>query len=183
MKELAEAAQRASDFRLHPLGFFYLQDAVGEGRTRRVHVWLPDGPDRPENDRHQHSFDIESIVIAGRMHSELFRFEEEAEGAEAEYAVTYDGQESILTPSGRRGQFLPIASFETAAGASYRLEAGVIHRVVVIARPCITVVRIFERRIPIFSYGHEDEEAFDRRLCTRGEAEQIRRELVHPAAI
>lgn len=51
MKELVEAAQRASDFRLHPLGFFYLQDAVGEGRTRRVHVWLTDGPDRPENDR------------------------------------------------------------------------------------------------------------------------------------
>lgn len=178
MKELVEAAQGASDFRLHPLGFFYLQDAVVEGRTRRVHVWLPDGPDRPENDRHQHSFDIESLVVAGRMRSELFRFEEEADGPEAEYAVTYDAQESILTPSGRRGRLLPIASFETAAGASYRLEAGVIHRVAVIARPCITVVRTLERRVPIFSYGHEDEEAFDRRLCTEGEAEQIRRYLV-----
>ncbi len=174
MKELAEAAQRASDFRLHPLGFFYLQDAVGQWRTRRVHVWLPGGPDRPENDRHQHSFDIESLVVAGRMRSELFRFEEDTEGPEAEYAVSYDGQESTLTPSGRRGRLLPIASFETAAGASYRLEAGVIHRVVVIARPCVSVVRALERRVPIFSYGQEDEEAFDRRLCTRSEAAQIR---------
>lgn len=116
------------------------------------------------------------------MRSELFRFEEEADGPEAEYAITYDGQESILTPSGKRGRLLPIASFETAADASYRLEAGVIHRVAVIERPCITVVRTFDQRVPIFSYGHEDEEAFDRRLCTDGEAEQIRHHLVHAAA-
>lgn len=182
MNELAEAAQRARDFRLHPLGFFYLQDAAHEGWMRRVHIWLPNGPDRPENDRHQHSFDIESLVVAGRMRSELFRFEEEVDGPEVEYAVTYGEQKSQLIPSGRRGRLFPIASFETAAGASYRLEAGVIHRVVVLAKPCITVLRIFERRIPIFSYGHEDEEAFDRRLCNDGEAEQIRRYLVHAAA-
>ncbi|TJX60093.1 MAG: hypothetical protein E5W21_13350 [Mesorhizobium sp.] len=182
MRELAEAVQRASEFRLHPLGFFYLQDAVGKGRMRRVHIWLPDGPDRPENDRHQHSFDIESVVVAGRMRSELFRFEEgKPDGPEVEYTVTYDGHESILMPTGRRGRLLPIVSFETAAGTSYRLESGVIHRVAVICRPCITVVRTFERHVPIFSYGHEEEEAFDRRLCAEGEAEQIRRHLVHAA--
>lgn len=178
MTELVEAARRAREFRLHPLGFFYLQDPTGEGRTRRVHVWLPDGPDRPENDRHQHSFDIESFVVAGRMRSELFQFEELAGGADAEYAVIYDGQESILKPSGRTGKLIPIALFETAAGSGYRLEAGVIHRVAVMQRPCISVVRTLERRIPIFSYGHEDEPPFDRRLCTVGEAELIQRHLV-----
>lgn len=181
MTELAEAARRAREFRLHPLGFFYLQDAAGEGRTRRIHVWLPDGPDRPENDRHQHSFDIESFVVAGRMRSELFRFEELAGGSDAEYAVTYDGQESILKPSGRSGKLFPIASFETVAGSGYRLEAGVIHRVAVMQRPCISVVRTLERRIPIFSYGHETEAAFDRRLCSADEAELIQRHLVDVA--
>lgn len=181
MKELAEAAQRASEFRLHPLGFFYLLVPTGEGRTRRVHVWLPGGPGRPENDRHQHSFDIESVMFAGRMCSELFRFVEEGGGPEVEYAVTYQGKASILSPSGRRGRLLPIASFETIAGATYRLEAGVIHRVAVTERPCITLVQTLERHIPIFSYGHEDEAAFDRRLCTESEAERIRRQLMETA--
>ncbi|GLS35241.1 hypothetical protein GCM10010869_08290 [Mesorhizobium tianshanense] len=181
MKELAKAAGRAREFRLHPLGFFYLQDGAGEGRTRRVHIWLPDGPDRPENDRHQHSFGIESLMIAGRMRSELFRFEEEAEGPDVEYAVAYEGQKSILTRSGRRGRLHAIASFEVAARATYKLEAGVIHRVLVTARPCITLVQTLEQRIPIFSYGHEDEAAFDRRLCTGSEAERIRRLLLDAA--
>lgn len=64
MKELVEAAERANQFRLHPLGFYFLQDPIGEGRTRRLHVWLPGGPPAPDNDRHQHSFDIESFVVA-----------------------------------------------------------------------------------------------------------------------
>lgn len=181
MKALVEAAGRVGDFRLHPLGFFYLQDSAGEGRTQRVHVWLPDGPDRPENDRHQHSFDIESLVIAGRMRSDLFRFEEEESGPEEEYAVTYEGNASILSPSGRRGRLLPITSFETVAGATYRLEAGVIHRVAVVERPCISVVQTLERRIPIYSYGHADEAAFDRRVCTESEGDQIRSQLMAAA--
>lgn len=181
MIELIETARRAREFRLHPLGFFYLQDAIGGGMTRRVHVWLPDGPDRPENDRHQHSFDIESFVVAGRMRSELFQFQELAEGPDVEYSVTYEGQESILKPSGRAGKLFPIASFETAAGSGYRLEAGAIHRVAVMQKPCISVVRTLERGIPILSYGNEDEPAFDRRLCTVGEAQLIQRNLVEVA--
>ncbi|MDX2388075.1 hypothetical protein GHK29_04900 [Sinorhizobium medicae] len=181
MKALIAAADRVREFRLHPLVFFYLQDSVGEGRAQRVHVWLPGGPDRPENDRHQHSFDIESLVAAGRMRSELFSFEEEEGGPEVEFAVTYDGKASILSPSGRRGRLLPIASFETITGATYRLEAGVIHRVSVTERPCITLVQTQERHIPIFSYGNEDEAAFDRRLCTEIEAERIRCLLVDTA--
>lgn len=181
MMDLVEAAHRACEFRLHPLGFFYLQVAVGGRGTFRVHVWLPDGPNRPENDRHQHSFDIESFVATGRMQSELFRFEEMVGGPDVEYEVTYVGQESILRPSGRRGLLVPIASFETVAGSGYRLEAGVIHRVAVVDRPCISVVKTLERGGAIFSYGNEDEAAFDRRLCTAREADLIQRHLVHVA--
>nr|WMC98908.1 hypothetical protein RAR13_09510 [Aminobacter aminovorans] len=181
MKALLEAADRVREFRLHPLGFFYLQVGEGEGRAQRVHVWLPGGPDRPENDRHQHSFDIDSLVVAGRMRSELFSFEEVEGGPEAEFAVAYEGKASILSPSGRKGQLLPIVSFDTVAGATYRLEAGVIHRVAVTERPCITLVQTQERHIPIFSYGHEDEATFDRRLCSDGEAEEIRHQLINTA--
>ena len=43
MKALVEAADRVREFRLHPLGFFYLLDGAGEGQARRVHLWLPGG--------------------------------------------------------------------------------------------------------------------------------------------
>lgn len=183
MMDLVEAARRADEFRLHPLGFFYLQAAAGPGKTFRVHVWLPDGPNRPENDRHQHSFDIESFVAAGRMQSELFLFKEMADGPDAEYEVAYVGKESILRPSGRRGLLVPIASYETVAGSGYRLEAGVIHRVAVVERPCVSVVRTLERGIPIYSYGREEEAAFNRRLCKAGEAELIKLYLIELAGM
>lgn len=182
MKALIDAAKRANEFRLHPLGFFYLQDGAAEGRTQRVHIWLPGGPDRPDNDRHQHSFDIESFVVAGRMRSDLFSFEEQTGGPDVEFEITYEGKASILSPSGRKGRLLPIASFETVTGTTYRLEAGVIHLVAVVERPCITLIRTQERGIPIFSYGHEEEVAFERRLCTESEAVQIRRQLMDKVA-
>lgn len=112
------------------------------------------------------------------MRSELFRFEEEDDGPEKEFAVAYQGQSSTLTPSGRRGRLLPVASFDTVANATYRLEAGVIHRVSVTERPCITLVTTQERHIPILSYGHREEIAFVRRLCNEFEAKRIRRFLI-----
>lgn len=182
MNALINAADRAHAFRLHPLGFFYLQEGVVEGLAQRIHIWLPSCPDMPENSCHQHSYDIESLVVAGRMRSDIFSFKAEECGPDVEFAVNYEGKTSIQSPSGRRGHLLPITSFETVAGASYRLEAGVIHRVEVIERPCITLVQTHERHIPIFTYGHEDEVAFERRLCSEKEAKKIRRHLMVAAS-
>ena len=181
MNALIDAANHAHEFRLHPLGFFYLQEVTVEGRSTRVHVWLPNGNSWPDNNQHQHSYDIESVVVAGRMRSHLFRFEEEEGGPDLEFGVSYEGRASMQSPSGRRGRLLPIASFETIAGASYRLEAGAIHRVEVIERPCITIVQTQERYIPIYTYGHENEDAFVRRVCKESEAEQIRSQLLAAA--
>lgn len=182
MNVLIKAAEQAHTFRLHPLGFFYLQEGVAEGLMQRIHIWLPNFPDRPENSCHQHSYDIESLVVAGRMRSDVFSFKDEEGGPDLEFAVSYEGKTSIQSPSGRRGHLLPITSFETIAGASYRLEAGAIHRVEVVERPCITLLQTQERNIPIFTYGHEDEVAFERRLCCEKEAEKIRRYLMVAAS-
>jgi hypothetical protein len=182
MNALIKAASQAHAFRLHPLGFFYLQEGLAEGLVQRIHIWLPNCPHRPENSCHQHSYDIESLVVAGRMRSDVFSFKVEEGGPDVEFAVSYEGKTSIQLPSGRRGHLLPITSFETVAGASYRLEAGVIHRVEVVERPCITLVQTQERHIPIFTYGREDEIAFERRLCCEKEAETIRRHLMVAAS-
>lgn len=174
MMDAAVAAARAVEFRAHPLGFYYLQDSIGEGISHRVHVWLPDGPDRPENDRHQHSFDIHSAIRLGRMRSELFRFVEMSGGEETEFLVAYGKADSALSPTGRSGRLETMAMFESSAGDRYFLEAGTIHRVAVIDRPCVTFLRTVERGAPIFSYGSDEKEApFDRRLVSSTERERI----------
>jgi hypothetical protein len=173
MKELIAAAQRVDSFRLHPLGFFYLQDVRGVESAQRVHVWLPNGPEGLVNDLHQHSFDIESLVVTGRMRSELFRFRETTEGGKTEFAVSYEVGKSLVRPTGRRGMLDALASFETIAGARYRLEAGVIHRVIVDVRPCVSVLTTTERGAPIYSYGVAKEDPFLRRAPQPEEAHSI----------
>jgi hypothetical protein len=131
------------------------------------------------NDRHQHSFEIYSNVRMGCMRSEIYRFTEKPDGAEHEFAVRYEKGCSTLTPTGRTGVLEAIAAFESRAGSSYSLNAGIIHRVSVLVRPCITFLTTVERSVPIFSYGNDVEEpAFERRFVNDAETDEIVR-LLH----
>ncbi len=168
------AVERAERFRLHPLGFFYLQDEVNISVKRRIHVWLPDGGEGSQKDKHVHSFDVESVVVVGRMRSQLFEFIESTGGDTAEFLVSYDGTVSILKPTGKRGRLKIVASFETSAGGSYRLAAGMIHRVQADTMPCVTMVKTYERGCPIYTYGIDNNiQSVVRRAVTREEARSI----------
>ena len=170
-RALTDAARHTKEFRLHPLGFFYLKNDIGQGTARRVHVWLPDSIDLRENYLHLHSFDIDSFVVFGKMRSELFRFREAADGRILEFGVSYKAGKSILRRTGKRGELDAIGSFETASGERYHLRAGVIHGATVNATPCVTVLTTTERGIPIYSYGLADEgRPFVRRVAKREEA-------------
>ncbi|MER9074461.1 hypothetical protein NKH80_16850 [Mesorhizobium sp. M0904] len=174
MMDVAAAVARSADFRAHPLGFYYLQESQCDGASHRVHVWLPGRSDSPENDRHQHSFDIHSIVRLGRIRSEMFRFVEMPDGEEREFVVVYGKAESTLSPTGRLGKLEAMTMFDSSTGDSYFLQAGIIHRVGVVERPCVTFLKTVERGAPILSYGRETREPpFDRRPVTPAEQEQI----------
>ena len=175
MTDIATAMHRSGEFRLHPLGFFYLQDRLSIDTIRRIHIWLSDELEHPELDRHQHSYDIRSRVVLGSLRSELFQFKQCSDRIVQEFAVTYEGGRSILSPTGRTGDLELFSAFESAAGTSYDLKAGVIHRVVVAERPCVTMLMTKERGIPIYSYGEQASETpFARRLANTGEANQIK---------
>lgn len=174
MTSVAAAVHRSADFRLHPLGFFYLLDRYPDGVTNRVHVWLTDGPSPAENDQHQHSFDINSRIVTGGIRNELYQFHETKNGIEREYAVMYADGRSFLRPTGRMGTLDLICKFDSTKGESYYLKAGVIHRTLVMQTPCVTMLTTHERGITILSYGKEDEPPFDRRAVSPHEAEEIR---------
>src|SRR4029079_11598890 len=129
MIEISDMISKAGEFRLHPLGFFYFVQRRANGVTRRVHVWSRTEFQRRANDRHQHSFDIYSTVLMGRIRSDILLFTEKVDGGEREFRVRYDDKRSSLSATGRRGALELITSFEGTAGTNYFLKAGAIHRV------------------------------------------------------
>jgi len=174
MIEFVIPVKRSSEFRLHPLGFFYLEDHLPGGKSHRVHIWLPNEIETAENDRHQHSFSINSMVIVGGLRSELFHFRESSEGNQREFVVSYSSGHSILSPTGRVGTLDRFSIFETGAGASYFLEAGIIHRINTIKRPCVTLLKTQDRGTKILSYGRQlNELPFERRAVNEFEARRI----------
>lgn len=179
MIELENALRHAKHFRLHPLGFYYLQTELSDGVKRRIHVWLPSGPSAAENERHQHSFRIDSLVALGRMRSEIFHFELTVDGEVIEFAVSYEDGKSRLRKTGRLGELRLLAAFETNSGNKYSLEAGVIHRITIEQSPCVTILTTTERGIPICSYGvAREEQPFIRRIVDANETSQIARVLI-----
>ncbi|MBY5751419.1 hypothetical protein [Rhizobium leguminosarum] len=169
-----QALARIQEFRLHPLGFFYLRSNAVNGTSSRFHIWPSREFGVPDNECHQHTFDIRSSILAGRMKSELFTFNPSAGGREREFAVEYDIAKSSLRPTGRSGVLERICEFDSHAGASYFLQAGVIHRVSIMQRPCVTALATVDRGIEIFSYGQDVAEApFDRRLVDSSEIDEI----------
>lgn len=178
MNSIISALERVGEFRVHPLGFFYLLETKGRDVTQRVHVWPAWSVDRPENDRHQHSFDIDSMVYAGRIRSQIFNFDETNNGAEREFRVSYEDGRSSLLPTGRRGVLESICVFESSAGSRYFLKAGIIHEVTVLERPCVTVLKAQETGIKIYSYGkYIEEPPFERRIVNQKESDEIVRVL------
>lgn len=163
MNEIVAAISRVGDFRLHPFGFFYLVQSRENGLNRRVHVWTKRGVQTRANDRHQHSFDIQSTILLGRIRSEVFCFYEKPNGREREFEVRYDGKSSRVSATGRSGILKLVTSFESREGTSYCLRAGVIHRAVVIVRPCVTCLTTQERGFPTLSYGANTEETGSKR--------------------
>lgn len=174
MRDIISAIARIEEFRIHPLGFFYLLDKQQDGVARRIHVWPAGSASKPGNDRHQHSFDINSTVYAGRIRSEIFSFVERQDGNEHEFRVSYKNGNSVLSSTGRKGILDSICMFETSGGNSYFLQSGIIHRVTVLERPCVTLLRTKETGITIFSYGNDvAEPPFERRLVGKAEAKNI----------
>ena len=174
--QLGEAVRRASAFRLHPLGFFYFEESVGPGNTRRVHIWLAGGSTSPEiAARHSHPFDLESIVLMGRLSNIVYEFSEDPGGPVHELQVHYGENESGLMATGRRGSLKTVASFFSSPGEkAYSVRAGVIHRADAVVRPCVTVLVTTMQSERSYSYGKGSHEgAFDRRIVTPGEARSI----------
>ena len=163
-------------FQLHPLGFYFQSQKQGDGVLERIHVW-PGGPgelSETENEFHNHSFSITSQIVVGQLRNEIYQFVENASGEYSEFAVEYPNGKSVVSTTGKEGSLNLICSFQIGGGESYFLAAGLIHRIVIVKHPCITVLETVEKGCPIRCYGMDKSEPqFERRFVNDNEFREL----------
>lgn len=136
--------------RLHPEGFAQVElDASGD---LRLHVWHPAVPRLADRDVvHDHAWDLESEVLAGRVENWVYQVREdeagdwalwEAERRRSDGGSGKPGAEggSLLRDTGRRFWADPTGGQFAAEGMTYRHPALDFHRSVAVG-PTATVMR------------------------------------------
>lgn len=113
--------------RLYPLGFVHTR-CVSEGIEMRCHLW---SQSRECQDHrllvHDHVFSFSSRVIVGRIQNVTYSTEKNVDGAHELYTVTYEGDDSVLTPSGLRVNLVETSRVDVPAYGLYNIPSGTFH--------------------------------------------------------
>lgn len=138
MEELLPTAAR-----MHPLGFVYATDIPYEGVDLRYHLWPASyvaSAVESVADIHDHSYELNSLVVAGELLHETFVAEEHRDGPYELLEVNYADSASQLRQTGRRCALRQDSEARHVAGTAYRLNPGHIHRVRTFGGLCATLV-------------------------------------------
>lgn len=138
MEELLPTAAR-----MHPLGFVYALEKPQEGIGLRYHLWPASyaaSDTEAAADIHDHSYELNSLVVGGELLHETFVVEERPDGPLDVLEVDYVDGASQLRRTGRRGALRQDSEARHASGTAYRLNPGHIHRVRTFGGFCATLV-------------------------------------------
>ncbi len=147
-KWLLELAQSESvEFRYHPLGFISGQLWQSDLEFVRLHIWCKESSVEqcPYFGIHDHVFDLESLVMCGRVMNRLY---EELDGPATHrvYNVRYEGEESVTRASEHSTRIRMVEETVCGTGDSYKVPKGRLHESVLVGTsPAMTVV--FARRV------------------------------------
>jgi hypothetical protein len=97
--EQATFKAKFGDVTIHPYGFYIIKTKVESLKQIRLHIWLPNirrsqNPDWPP---HNHNYDLDSIVIKGRLRHNIWDVKEVEVSRSILYQVSYDVGVSKLT--------------------------------------------------------------------------------------
>jgi hypothetical protein len=124
--------------RVHPNGFIQLD--LNDEHSMRLHVWpaieLPDRQ-RTRHPIHDHSFDMVSTVLTGKLINEMLVFllptnyPDLIPNYQEHRGVKIGQEETILKPSGIFGSVTDISREVILPGQSYRVPAKTFHNSIV----------------------------------------------------
>ena len=124
-----------TDVLWHPLGFCGATIERGSDYHLKVHYW-PKGDRRPKTPNwpiHTHRFELESLVLAGKITDVQYRTDK-AGSDWNQYAVEYIGDEkrnSSWTDACKHANLTEISQTTFQAGDKYRVAKGTAHQSVV----------------------------------------------------
>src|SRR5579863_4541316 len=128
MLEFRKLLQAGRSPRMHPNGFIQLD--LNEEHSLRLHVWpLIELPDRQKTNHpiHDHSFDMTSTVLTGKLTNEILVFDTADEGYREFRGVKIGLEETVLEPTDNYGGIFVAKREHIPAGRSYRIPARTFH--------------------------------------------------------
>jgi hypothetical protein len=132
-----------SEFRCHPLGFYYATEHISAEHTLRYHIW-PEGWVVPSSQKgseiHDHVFELNSLVLLGELIHETFSFTPQTGGVHEIMRVQYIDEGTKIKRSSEFGRLSRDNEEVFMSGMAYRLGRGVIHRATARATPAATLV-------------------------------------------
>ncbi|MQA96426.1 MAG: hypothetical protein GEV11_17910 [Streptosporangiales bacterium] len=148
LERLGDGRYRPSALR-HPLGFIYVPLWRGDGAVLRLHLW-PAGP-RPApttSPYHDHTWDLTSLVLYGRIENHLVEIDEAGpDAAYRMFEIHGAGAQDDIRDTGRLIRHRIRQIQRVGAGETYTMPAGLFHATYVPdGRQAATLV-LAERRL------------------------------------
>jgi hypothetical protein len=114
----------------HPLGFVHVLLAKRNDRTRlRLHIWpsTPFCPQEPTWPVHRHAWNLTSVVVRGRIRDLRYLVSDNPAGAYRLFSTSYEGSNSLLTPSGGTVACEEERTAIWSAGETYGVDSDAFH--------------------------------------------------------
>jgi hypothetical protein len=115
---------------VHPLGFIHALLAERKDGTRlRLHLW-PSEPYEPQEPAwyiHCHAWPLRSVVVLGSIQDHRYRVIDRNDGNRQLFEASYQGDHSILSPSGQPVRCEPLSAETAPQGATYEVPLNTFH--------------------------------------------------------
>jgi hypothetical protein len=114
----------------HPLGFIHAPlSARDNGSRLRLHLWPkePFEPQYPAWFVHCHAWPLQSAVVRGMIHDSRYQVNDSASGISQLYEASYQGDKSVLTPSGCKVSCELSSSTVETRGSTYVVPLNTFH--------------------------------------------------------
>lgn len=123
----------------HPNGFLAIPLHEEPSGVIRLHLWSGSDPLQGEHSIHDHTYDLQSLVLPGALRQALWKVEASDDGPLEEFGVSYRGAGSEIHATGRRVSVTELDTRLLSAGDRYSVEAGAFHSIVPVQLPASTI--------------------------------------------
>lgn len=125
-QSLLASPLRHEQVKRHPLGFSVVQLKSGT-KSLRLHLWRGPEISQPGFEIHDHTFELESYVIDGRLRHRTYEAVPDPAGEFAVYDIRYEPDASVMTKTAHRARLQNKTDVLVETGKTYAVPAGRLH--------------------------------------------------------